>query len=637
MIAARLARARAWLRNAPEGTAPLALTAFSAAALGAGLGRALLTTYLPVLLERIRDAPGLIGTVMLVNVAAGLVVPICAGIWSDRLRARGHGRTLPFVLGGSLLAAAGLLAVALGTGTSYLVLAILGGVGYVGLNCVTTAHRALIVEGFADEGRPRATAAEELAMLLGGLLGIAVGGVLVDDRPWAPFVIGAVVLPALALPTVLRMRRREARGPAPAAPERHAVRTLLRAARRPVARRLLVAQGLWVVGYAPLPAFFVLYARRVLGLETAQAALWLIGFGAVTGLAMLAAGAARDPARHASLLRLGVLLLGGGLAGIAVASSPAGAAPGLAAAAAGFGLVSTIGFPLLSTCIPPGEAGVYTALYFSSRSVAGAVALPAAGWAIHLSGSYRALPAIGAAATFLALVPLVGIDRRRRARSAARARGAGLALGSLALATVAITAAGAAIAATPLDDLDRRVFRAIHAYGPGSPLLDRLIIDPTIRNYLILGGIALAAGALSRSGRALDSGLAAAVSGVLAFAMVRAAWVLWDRPRPQEALPEVVVTAHDFAPHSSFPSGHVAVTVAMVVAIAALHPRLRAPLWGFVAAMAVTRVLSGAHFPSDVLLAIPLGIVSAVAARHALAPAPAPAPKPDKPVLSLSQ
>jgi membrane-associated phospholipid phosphatase len=297
-----------------------------------------------------------------------------------------------------------------------------------------------------------------------------------------------------------------------------------------------------------------------------------------------------------------------------------------------------MGFPLLASSIPSGEAGAYTALYFSVRSVAGAVALPAAGWAIDLTGSYRALPAAGAAATLLALVPLIELDGRRT-RSGARAKDAGLAVAGLSLATVAVTAAGAAIAATPLDDLDRRIFRAIHAYGPGSPLLDRLIIDPTIRNYLILGGIAVAAGAVSPSRRALGSGLAAAAAGVLAFAMVRAAWVLWDRPRPQEALPDVVVTAHDFAPHSSFPSGHVAVTVAMVVAIAALHPRLRAPLWAFVAAMAVTRVLSGAHFPSDVLLAIPLGVAAAAAARRTLAPVPAPAParRPQESALRVSQ
>jgi hypothetical protein len=38
-------------------TAFASLTAFSAAAVGAGLGRGLVTTYLPVLLADIRDAP----------------------------------------------------------------------------------------------------------------------------------------------------------------------------------------------------------------------------------------------------------------------------------------------------------------------------------------------------------------------------------------------------------------------------------------------------------------------------------------------------------------------------------------------------------------------------------------------------
>jgi MFS family permease len=91
--------------------------AFSAAAAGAGLGRALVTTYLPVLLERIRDAPGRIGTVMLVNTAAGLVVPLVIGASSDRMRTRGHGRTLPLVLGGALVTAGGLTAIALGHAT----------------------------------------------------------------------------------------------------------------------------------------------------------------------------------------------------------------------------------------------------------------------------------------------------------------------------------------------------------------------------------------------------------------------------------------------------------------------------------------------------------------------------------------
>ena len=91
-------------RHAPRRSA--LLLAFSLAAVGAGAGRALTTTYLPVLLERIDDAPTLIGAVMTVNAVAGFAVPIAVGIWSDR-----RGRRLPFIAGGAVLSAGGLVAV----------------------------------------------------------------------------------------------------------------------------------------------------------------------------------------------------------------------------------------------------------------------------------------------------------------------------------------------------------------------------------------------------------------------------------------------------------------------------------------------------------------------------------------------
>ena len=46
---------------------------------------------------------------------------------------------------------------------------------------------------------------------------------------------------------------------------------------------LLVAQILWVLGYAALPVFFLLYAKEELGLTPAVASLWLAGFGLSTG------------------------------------------------------------------------------------------------------------------------------------------------------------------------------------------------------------------------------------------------------------------------------------------------------------------------------------------------------------------
>ena len=129
------------------------LVAFGLAALAVGLGRAVTTTYLPVLLDAVSRSPSVIGVVMLVNPIAGFITPLTVGVWSDRRG--GHAPLVPFVVGGGLVGAGGLVAIAAGRGTSYLVLAAAGFVTYVGLSGALTAHRAAIARRLPDHARPR--------------------------------------------------------------------------------------------------------------------------------------------------------------------------------------------------------------------------------------------------------------------------------------------------------------------------------------------------------------------------------------------------------------------------------------------------------------------------------------------------
>ncbi|WP_454917564.1 phosphatase PAP2 family protein [Xanthobacter sediminis] len=55
------------------------------------------------------------------------------------------------------------------------------------------------------------------------------------------------------------------------------------------------------------------------------------------------------------------------------------------------------------------------------------------------------------------------------------------------------------------------------------------------------------------------------------------------------------------ASYASFPSGHAATVFATAVAFAMLYPRARVPLLVLAVAVASTRVLLGAHYPSDVI------------------------------------
>ena len=349
------------------------LFAFALAAVGAGAGRALTTTYLPVLLERIEDAPTLIGVVMMVNAIAGFGVPIAVGIWSDR-----RGRRLPYITGGAVLTAGGLVAVGLGNGTSYVVLGLAASLVYVGLNALTTAHRAIIADDIEDSGRPAATSAQEIAGLVGAVVAVALGGALIEPAPAAAFALAAGVLAATAVPTVLVTRRLGlGERPAHAKTDEPAV-GLREVARQPGAREVLIAQTLWVFGYAALPAFFVLYAERSLGLGVGAAGALPLAFGVLTALGIVMAGRAPAERVH-SLLVAGTVLLGAGLLAAAPATSLAAAAPAFAIAAAGAGIVTALGFPYFARFVPDGQAGRYSGVFFAGRSVASAAALRSRG------------------------------------------------------------------------------------------------------------------------------------------------------------------------------------------------------------------------------------------------------------------
>jgi membrane-associated phospholipid phosphatase/MFS family permease len=402
------------------------LTGFGVAAAGVGAARALTTSYVPVLLDRIKEAPGLIGAVMLVNAIAGFFVPIAVGIWSDR-RGRGRlGRRLPFVVGGAALTAGGLVAIAFGTASSYLLLGLAAAAVYVGLNTAATAHRAIVVDSFDDDRRPAATSAQEVAMLVGGMVALGAGAALIEYSASLLFAVGAILVVALAVPTTILVRRRivstepaETTSASAAAP-RATFRDLLAAARLPGARDVLVAQILWLVAYGALPAFFLLYADHALGVGPGPASALPAGFGIVTGVAMVLAGRAHAD-RVYPLLLTGAALLGAGLVMAAAATSIAAAIVPFAAAAAGLGLVTALGFPYFARFVPAGESGRYTGLFFSVRAIGSAVTLPAAGLLISVTGSYRVLPLLGAAA-LLSLIPLVRSARRGAAEPAAARR-----------------------------------------------------------------------------------------------------------------------------------------------------------------------------------------------------------------------
>ncbi len=353
--------------------------------------------------------------------------------------------------GGALLAAGGLVAIGLGNGSSYLALGLAAAVVYTGLNALTTAHRALVAEDVTDERRPATTSAQELAMTAGAAVAVGIGGALIEPAPAAAFAIAAAVLLVAAVPTLIVTRRLRLGGKSAPRPRRTARASLMAVLRRPGAREVLLAQTLWVLAYAALPAFFILYAEEALELDVGVAGALPLAFGAFVALGMALAGRAR-PERVHGLLLTGAALLGAGLLAAALTSRLAAAALPLATAGFGAGLLTSLGFAYFARFVPEGEAGSYSGVFFAGRGVAAAIALPVAGVAVELTGSYRTVLWLGAAA-LVAVVPLVFAESRRSGAPALRPRPATVA----AVMPVFASSRAAEIARATLRHVDRLV------------------------------------------------------------------------------------------------------------------------------------------------------------------------------------
>jgi undecaprenyl-diphosphatase len=107
--------------------------------------------------------------------------------------------------------------------------------------------------------------------------------------------------------------------------------------------------------------------------------------------------------------------------------------------------------------------------------------------------------------------------------------------------------------------------------------------------------------------------LIATLIGALADLTAYGLKVTFDRARPPEG------EALSSLPGSpSFPSGHATMSFALAAFLSALYPRLRWPLYGLAAVVAVSRAYLGVHYWLDVAAGAALGTAFGLAAFWAL-------------------
>jgi membrane-associated phospholipid phosphatase len=177
--------------------------------------------------------------------------------------------------------------------------------------------------------------------------------------------------------------------------------------------------------------------------------------------------------------------------------------------------------------------------------------------------------------------------------------------------------AGASGARTPalallrrLGSYDRAVYRLVARLS--TPLLDnplRRVSDFANHSkpwFITAGCLALFGGPHGR--RAGLTGIAAI--GVASLVVNQPMKMIGERHRPDRDGLGVPQQRWVTMPSStSFPSGHSASAAAFAIAVGALMPALKVPLYGAASVVAFSRVYTGVHYPSDVLVGAAVGAV----------------------------
>ncbi|GAB3579702.1 bifunctional phosphatase PAP2/diacylglycerol kinase family protein [Amycolatopsis endophytica] len=160
--------------------------------------------------------------------------------------------------------------------------------------------------------------------------------------------------------------------------------------------------------------------------------------------------------------------------------------------------------------------------------------------------------------------------------------------------------------------VDRRMFARVAATD--SVLLDRVLPRlGSTANYGALWWAVSGSLAATRSRRArraglrgmLALGIASATANVVSKRIIR-------RTRPSTAAIPAVRQLRRAPWTTSFPSGHSASAAAFATGVALEWPALAVPVGVLAAGVATSRVATGAHYPSDVLAGIGLGLGAAV-------------------------
>ncbi|HVQ16836.1 MAG TPA: MFS transporter [Vicinamibacterales bacterium] len=377
----------------------------------AGVTGPLLSAFIPVLVqEAVGDRRSIIGAIMAIdNVLLLLLVP-WAGAASDRASARGRGR-LGLVIGGFVLASAGmaLMVSPLATGVVGLIAMMI--VLYTGINMQRSPFQALVADAVPSRFRSFATGSVTFQMCVGAIVFLMLGQTL-GMRPAFLIAAGTVLGIAAAIavsvrsPSTISSSAREATFRSLLDAGWSAVRGAV-----PGMRAIFLASLLLQLTFQTFTTWYSLHGTERFGVRAEDAATGMIAWAVGGVVGALPAGVIGTRIGRRNAMLLGFALMAVALFALDRVTTIGQAIPLIALASACWTLPTVSAYPLFVEPVPAARRGVLSALFLLCMALGGGIGDPLNGVLFDLAGSYRPLFLMMAVYTTLAFVVVLFVPR----------------------------------------------------------------------------------------------------------------------------------------------------------------------------------------------------------------------------------
>lgn len=357
--------------------------------LGFATALSLVTTYLPVILDRYTKSATLIGFAIGGEGIFSVLIPLWVGVLSDRIWTRRWGRREPFMIFAAPFMAASLVLAPFQPG--YVPIAISTFVFFAAYHFYTSPYQSLIADVTPASSAGKVQGYQSFMRGGGMFMGMVVAGFLFYRWEPSPFIATGLLIMVL---TYLAVRRVDE--PTPERVYRPGQRGLWVEVRRiwsstrehKEIQRFMVATFLWESTLAGLRAFIMLYFYYSLG-ATYQVGALLLGLVGVTYMvAGIISGYLADRYGRFRVMRVGLgVFLGGCVLGFFLRDIT-WAFIFLPVFGLGGSIVLTLPYAILMRLMPKEHIGQFTGMFSMMRGMANIAAPVVAGGAVDVAGRF---------------------------------------------------------------------------------------------------------------------------------------------------------------------------------------------------------------------------------------------------------